>query len=89
MDELVKKAITIINDDLEMEELENLKEDTPLFDILDSVAVLDLILEIESLLEDKYGRYIQIADEMTMDANLTPFKTFGKLVKYLEEKIDG
>jgi len=89
MEKLLKEAIKEINEELEIDELENVTDDTPLFELLDSMAVLDLILEIESKLQDKYGKYIQIADETTMDATKTPFKTFKTLKEFLEGKIDG
>jgi acyl carrier protein len=89
MRELVKEALKEINEELELKELENITDDTQLFELLDSMALLDLILEIESKLQDKYGKYIQIADETTMDATKTPFKTFKTLVEFLEGKING
>jgi len=89
MRQLLLKAIREINKDLNLQELENVNENTPLFELLDSVAVLDLILEIEGLLEDKYGKYIQIADDKSMDAVHTPFKTFQILLKYLERRVNG
>jgi len=89
MKQLLKEAIKEINEDLEIKELENITDDTPLFELLDSMAVLDLILELESKLQEKYGKYIQIADETIMDSNKTPFKTFETLKEFLEGKIDG
>jgi len=89
MKQLLKDALKEINEDLELKELENITDETALFDILDSVAVLDLILEIEDRLQDKYGKYIQIADDKTMDSQNTPFKTFASLVEYVEGKVNG
>jgi len=89
MKQLLKEAIKELNEDLEIKELENITDETPLFEILDSVAVLDLILEIEDRLQEKVGKYIQIADDKTMDSNETPFKTFKSLVEYLERKVNG
>lgn len=89
MKELLIDAINEIKEDLEIKELENVKDDTPLFDLLDSMAILDLILEIENRLQEKYNKYIQIADDKTMDAINTPFKTFKTLLEYVEGKVNG
>jgi acyl carrier protein len=89
MRELLIDAIKEINKDLEIKDLENIKDETPLFDILDSMAILDLVLEIENRLQQKYSKYIQIADDKTMDALNTPFKTFKILLEYVEGKVNG
>lgn len=89
MKELVIESIKAVNEELEIEELQQVNENTPLFELLDSMAVLDLVLEIEERLQKKFGRYIQIADERTMDAVSTPFKNLTTLIKHVEEKIDG
>ena len=89
MQELVKDSIKEINEDLEIVEFENITDETKIFENIDSVAVLDLVLEIEDKLQKKYGKYIQIADDKTMDIANTPFKDFKTLVSYLEEKING
>ena len=89
MEILLKEAIKEINEDLEIIEFENITNNIKIFENIDSVAVLDLILEIEDRLQKKYGRYIQIADDKTMDVANTPFKDFKTLVVYLEEKVNG
>jgi len=89
MKELVIDALKELNEDLELKELENITDETPIFELLDSVAVLDLILEIEERLQEKYNRYIQVADDKAMDAKNTPFKNLKTLVEYLEGKING
>ncbi len=84
---IVLECIAVINEELENNMLDNIDDKTPLFALLDSVTVLDLILELESSLELKYGRYIQVADEKSMDAINTPFKTVASLVDFLEGKV--
>ena len=89
MKELVLDAIKELNKELKLKELEKIDENTNFFEILDSMAILDLILEIEKKIEEKYGKYIQIADENTMDVLKSPFRSFNELVKYLESKVNG
>ncbi len=89
MKDLLIDAIEEINKELDIEKLKNLQDDTPIFELLDSMAVLDLVLEIENKIQQKYSRYIQIADDKTMDAIQTPFKTFKSLTLYIEGKVNG
>lgn len=89
MRDLLIEAIKEVNEELKVEELEDIKDDTPIFELLDSMAVLDLVLEIEDKLQQKYSRYIQIADDKTMDVLNSPFKTFKTLVDYAEGKVNG
>lgn len=86
---IVLKAIKSVNEGLNNEELNNIDENTLLFTNLDSVAVLDLIIEIEDGLQLEYGKYIQIADDTMMDEVKTPFKTLGSLISFLENKINS
>ena len=89
MRELLKKAIQTINEELEVDAFKEIGDDTRIFEYLDSIAILDLILEIEDLLQEQYGRYIQIADDKSMDSTHTSFKTFATLLKDIEGKVNG
>ncbi|WP_345993156.1 hypothetical protein [Sulfurimonas sp. HSL-1716] len=85
--EIILKAVKNINEELNIEELQNVNDETPLFELLDSLGTLDLILELESSLEDATGNYIAVASEESMDAKNTPFKTIVTLEKFLEQRI--
>jgi acyl carrier protein len=65
-----------------------LSESDTLFEKLDSMAILDLILEIENGIQLEFGQYMQIADDTMMDVIKTPFKTVETLVDFIEKKID-
>ena len=84
---IILNALKTINEDLQCEALEHITEQTPLFEILDSLGTLDLILELESSLQNELGRYIAVANEQSMNGKETPFKTIVTLEAYLEERI--
>lgn len=88
LDELIVKAVENVNEELGIEELKTLDGSTPLFMLLDSLGTLDLILELESLLEEETGRYIAVADETSMDEEKTPFQDIETLEAYLKERIE-
>ncbi len=89
IESIVYSAIEKINQDLESEVLKNPTNETLLFSELDSMAVLDLILELEEALQDIKGEYIQIASQDTMDPNKTPFKSVGSTIEYIKGLFDG
>lgn len=84
---IILQAIQDVNEQLQIDELENIHEETPLFEHLDSLGTLDLILELESSLEDTTGNYIAVANEHSMDKEKTPFKTIVTLEDYLAKRI--
>ena len=84
---LVLESIEEINIDAQIEELNAPNLDTDFFDLVDSLAVLNFILDIEQRLEGEYGRYIQIADEDVMDASKTPFKTVKDIIEFISSKV--
>ena len=86
--EVILEAIKNINEELKISELENVGDETPLFELLDSLGTLDLILELESSLEDTTGTYVAVASEESMDAKNTPFRTIVTLESYLQKRIE-
>jgi hypothetical protein len=85
MKDLVFDAVSKINQDVEV--FSEIDESTEIFENLESAAILDLILELEDQLQSKLGRYIQIADEYSMDAERTPFKTLSSLIEHVRDKV--
>jgi len=87
--EIILNAISNINKELKIKELEMLNNETKLFELLDSLGTLDLILELEALLEEETGQYVAIANEYSMDASRTPFKNLTRLESYVQERIEN
>ena len=76
---IIQKSLIEINKDLELEEFYTISSFTPIYELIDSISLLDLILELEANIKLAYNRYIQVADEFSMDDEKTPFKTVGTL----------
>jgi acyl carrier protein len=51
--------------------------------LLDSAAVVSLIVEIEQRVDDQYGVAITIADERALSQERSPFRTVGTLADYV------
>jgi len=86
---LVFESIQEINNDLQKKELYSPSLDTKFFELVDSLAVLNFILDIEQRLEQRFGRYIQIANEDIMDASKTPFKTVKDIIEFISRRVEN
>jgi len=91
-EEIARIVFTVIGEIAEEvgeDRLQNATEETHLFELLDSMAVLDFILAVEEGIQVNYGRYVQIADEKSMDASQTPFKTVGSAIDFITAKVNS
>ena len=52
---------------------------------LDSMALVQFIVEIEAALEEKFGIAVTLASERAMSQRRSPFMTIGSLADYAEE----
>jgi len=53
--------------------------------VLDSMALVQFIIEIEAALEEKFGVTVTLASERAMSQRRSPFLTVGSLAAYAEE----
>ena len=84
---LVHQALLNIVDDLEIDLEEELNENSNILDILDSMDVVNLIMETEGILESEYGNYIPLANEETFDLEMSPLLTFNSWVEHIVSMI--
>ena len=85
--EIILESLEEVNKELKSVEFFDIKNETLIFDNMDSMAVLELIIEIENKLQMQYGKFIQIADDTIMDEVQTPFKTLSSLIEFVEIKV--
>ena len=55
---------------------------------LDSMALVNLLVDLEELIEDDFGISTTLADEKAMSRRTSPFSRVKYLVEYIEEKIN-
>jgi hypothetical protein len=89
IDEIAKNAVAILNEDLELAALEHITDDTNLFELIDSMQLLNLILETEELVEQTQGEYYQLANENLMDASKSFFLKFSLWKHHIQTVIEG
>jgi len=85
--DIVFQALKELNAELEINIFDELSENTAIYENLESINLLDLIVEIEDLLQKEFGKYIQIADENSMNVEQTIFKTIASTIDGILEKV--
>jgi galactitol-specific phosphotransferase system IIB component len=77
----LQNQLTELGIDVEIDESLNLLE------LLDSMDLVNLIMDLEEALESATGHYIALADENTFDAGTSPFVSLEAWKKFVEEKL--
>ena len=84
----MRKIIDLF-DDIELENFpKNPTLDLNLFGsegLLDSMGLVNLVVELEERLQDEYDVAITLADERAMSRSQSPFRTVRNFVEYIEE----
>jgi len=86
----IKAAVEELNEDLDYESLENVSENTPLFDqsedSIDSLSLVTLITDLEKRLKKALGKPIVLADESAMAMAQSPYRNVGALLEFVLER---
>ena len=85
--EIVLKAFSNLEKELNVVLNQEIEGTTNILEILDSIDVVNLIMETESLVEAKYGSYIPLANEESFDANLSPLLSVSNWIKHVHTMI--
>lgn len=82
------EAVKDLNQELNIQQFYSPSPSTLLYGSqgnLDSIGLVRLISEIESLISDRFDKNIILADERAMSRNKSPFRTIGVLADYIVE----
>lgn len=91
IEKIIIEALVDLNEELENEELNSPTSDTRLFGgrgILDSLALVSLITDVEELISDEFNKDIVLADEKAMSAKTSPFRSVKTLSEYIKQLLD-
>lgn len=86
IEQVLEEAVRRVNEHVQSPGLETLAPDTNVFDAVDSMAIVDLLLESESLLEDATGKYVALANEKMFDAGASPLLRWSDWVAHVEQR---
>ena len=87
---LVLKSVCQLAEDFEITALKNPELNSPLYGesgALDSMALVNLIADIEEAVAESYKANIVLADDKAMSAQRSPFRNVDSLINTLSERI--
>ena len=87
---LIIESVRLLAEDFEIESLENPNSATMLYGIggsLDSMALVNLIADIEDAISEKFSISISLADEKAMSARHSPYQSVASLVEAVIERM--
>jgi len=87
IESIIISALTELNDEIENKELNNPTLETKLFGgngVLNSLALVSLITDVESLISDEFDKEIILANEKAMSQKTSPFRSVEALTLYIE-----
>jgi acyl carrier protein len=86
---LMLNVFSNLKDELNVDIEDEIIDSTNIFEILDSMDVVNLIMETESLLEQELGFYIPLANEETFDAEKSPLISYKNWLHFIFDLIKG
>ena len=89
IEESIFEALKNLSDDFES--LKNPNKETKIYGdkgILDSLALISFITDLEELINSRFNTQIILASEKTMSLRNSPFKDVEKLGKYIKSLIE-
>lgn len=89
--ELVLKQLSELNDTLPEDQQFNADRNMVLFgnnSKIDSLSLVSLIVDLETVFSDAYGKDISLTDDRAMTREISPFANVETLVDYIYEVVN-
>mgnify|MGYP003442148534 FL=1 len=89
--EIVIKQVQELNETLPENQQFSVNEDTILFgnnSNIDSLSLVSVIVDLESVFSDEYGKEISLTDDRAMTREINPFSSIRNLVDYIAEVVN-
>jgi acyl carrier protein len=83
---MIKEALASVNEELADQRLHVVTMATRLYggnSALDSLALVNLIADLEDLISEEFGQEVVLADEKAMSQQTSPFRTVESLTDYI------
>ena len=91
IEQVIVDSLTELNEELENKELSNPNKETKLYGgngVLDSLALVSFITDLEERVSDEFDKDIVLADEKAMSQRTSPFRNIETLVIYIEKLLE-
>lgn len=86
---IVRRSLTAAGREWGRPELGEASENTDIFELIDSFAVVELLLQTEADLETVIGRYVPLADERVLDADKSPLRSLHLWIDHVATAANG
>ena len=90
IEELIIESVRLLAEDFEIDSLESPNSATLLYGIggsLDSMALVNLIADIEDAISEKFSISISLADEKAISARHSPYRSVTSLAEAVIERM--
>jgi hypothetical protein len=85
IEEILRLAIMEANKTINSPALNEIDDDLNIFDCVDSMSIVNILLETESLLIEKFDKKISIVDESMFDATKSPLRKWNSWIDYISD----
>ena len=89
---LILESVQMLAEDFELDAVKSPSADTPLYGeggALDSMALVNLIADVEESLSEKFNVSIALADEKAMSARNSPYRSVRSLTDAVLERMSS
>lgn len=86
-EQIVRRVLTNLAIEWSRDDLARVPLDYDLFANIDSFAVVELLLQTETEVENATGSYIPLASDAVLDADKSPLRELRKWIAYVAEAI--
>ena len=91
IEKIIIEVLNEMNEELENENLNNPTSETKLYGgsgVLDSLALVSLITDLEERISDEFEKDIILADEKAMSQRTSPFRSVETLTNYIQKLLE-
>ena len=91
IEKIIVEVLVELNEELENENLNNPTSETKLYGgsgVLDSLALVSLITDLEERISDEFEKDIILADEKAMSQRTSPFRSVETLTNYIQKLLE-
>jgi len=88
---IIVDSLIELNDELENSQLESPTKETKLYGgngVLDSLALVSFITDLEERISDEFNEDIVLADEKAMSQRTSPFRNVAALTIYIQKLLE-
>tara|TARA_S200000501_G_C20776836_1_gene723105 strand:- start:356 stop:631 length:276 start_codon:yes stop_codon:yes gene_type:complete len=84
---LLESLLTVLDDFDGKEPNQKIDDEFNILQNLESISIVDMLLDIEEKIEKEYGVYITLADDKLFHYHDSPMNSWALWIKYVKSKL--